>query len=164
MPVQTVTGTHGHWLDSDSTDLEDLTVKLKVSCTNYDASKSKITWYIDTNAEIGDYITLPNSSSTPTEITSDKWTKVGETNVYTATIEVTISWGAAFNTSDENRNPADYFSYFDPAGNELVGESGVNDNGAFAIKTMNDMHAAFENKTFTVHINADADGNVPSVE
>jgi hypothetical protein len=26
---------------------------------------------------------------------------------------------------------------------------------------MNDMHTAFANKTFTVHINADADGNVP---
>ena len=162
--VSEVSGSKGHWLDSNSTDLEDLTVKLKVSCTNYDASKSKITWYIDTTAAIGDYITLPNSSSAPTEITSDKWTKVGETNVYTATIDVTITWGSAFNTNGENRNPADYFSYFDPSKDDLVGESGQKDNGAFAVKTMNDMHTAFANKTFTVHINADADGNVPPAQ
>lgn len=162
--VSEVSGSKGHWLDSDSTDLEDLTVKIKVSCTNYDASKSKITWYIDTTAAIGDYITLPNSSSAPTEITSDKWAQVGDTNVYTATIDVTITWGSAFNTNGENRNPADYFSYFDPSEDDLVGESGQKDNGAFAVKTMNDMHAAFENKTFTVHINADADGNVPPAQ
>lgn len=156
--VASVSGPKGHWLDSNSVENEDLTVKVKVTCVNYNASESKVTWYIDTDADYGNYIVLPNSEGEPTEITN--WTQVGDTNIYTATIDVTISWGSAFNTGGQNRNPADYFSYFDPAGTDLVGDTEYADNGVFAVETMNAMHGTFNGEKFTIYINADADGNV----